>query len=96
MSKKINDNYWSDWYWSETSEEKFGNNEQNKKIQMVASFWSFKEPMLSLLIAVAITFYFRPKQWSLFYAGCYIAVSEFLLPDNRSRKALEALEIERH
>jgi Ca2+-transporting ATPase len=80
-----------------TSRGKFGNNEQihKKKYKWwIALFDLFKEPMLSLLIAVAIIYFILGQNdEAYFMLAAIIAVSGIsFYQDNRSRKALESLE----
>jgi Ca2+-transporting ATPase len=79
------------------SREEFGNNIQvykQKHRWWLALFDLFKEPMLSLLIAVAIIYFILGQNnEAYFMLAAIIAVSGIsFYQDNRSRKALEALE----
>ncbi len=75
----------------------FGNNEQVQKQQYkwwLALFDLFKEPMLLLLIAVAIIYFILGENSEAFFMlAAIVAVSGIsFYQDNRSRKALQALE----
>lgn len=79
------------------SRAQFGNNEQVQKQQYkwwVALLDLFKEPMLLLLIAVAIIYFILGENSEAFFMlAAIVAVSGIsFYQDNRSRKALEALE----
>jgi len=79
------------------SRDQFGNNEQIQKQQYkwwLALFDLAKEPMLLLLIAVAIIYFILGKNSeACFMLAAIVAVSGIsFYQDNRSRKALEALE----
>lgn len=79
------------------SRNQFGNNEQIQKQQYkwwIALFDLFKEPMLLLLIAVAIIYFILGENSeACFMLAAIVAVSGIsFYQDNRSRKALEALE----
>ncbi|UQD57506.1 cation-translocating P-type ATPase [Flavobacterium sp. K5-23] len=80
-----------------TSRERFGNNEQIQKQQYkwwLALFDLLKEPMLLLLIAVAIIYFILGENSEAFFMLAAIVVVSGIsfYQDNRSRKALEALE----
>ena len=79
------------------SRAQFGNNEQVQKQQYkwwLALLDLFKEPMLLLLIAVAIIYFILGENSEAFFMlAAIVAVSGIsFYQDNRSRKALEALE----
>ncbi|MBC5839384.1 cation-translocating P-type ATPase [Flavobacterium muglaense] len=79
------------------SRNQFGNNEQIQKQQYkwwLALFDLLKEPMLLLLIAVAIIYFILGENSEAFFMlAAIVAVSGIsFFQDNRSRKALEALE----
>lgn len=81
----------------QASREQFGRNEQIHKQKYrwwLALFDLFKEPMLLLLIAVAIIYFILGKNnEAYFMLAAIIAVSGIsFYQDNRSRKALEALK----
>lgn len=81
----------------QASREQFGNNEQIHKQKYrwwLALFDLFKEPMLLLLIAVAIIYFILGQNdEAYFMLAAIIAVSGIsFYQDNRSRIALEALE----
>jgi Ca2+-transporting ATPase len=81
----------------QASRKQFGHNEQvheQKYRWWLALFDLFKEPMLSLLIAVAIIYFILGQNnEAYFMLAAIIAVSGIsFYQDNRSRQALEALE----
>lgn len=81
----------------QASRQQFGNNEQIHKQKYrwwLALFELFKEPMLFLLIAVAIIYFILGQNnEAYFMLAAIIAVSGIsFYQDNRSRIALEALE----
>jgi Ca2+-transporting ATPase len=82
---------------AQASRKQFGSNEQIHKQKYrwwVALFDLFKEPMLLLLIAVAVIYFILGQNnEAYFMLAAIIVVSGIsFYQDNRSRKALEALE----
>ncbi|NRT16782.1 Ca2+-transporting ATPase [Flavobacterium sp. 28A] len=79
------------------SRKEFGSNEQSHKTEYkwwLALLEMFKEPMLLLLIAVAIIYFvLGENSEAYFMLAAIVAVSGIsFFQDNRSRKALDALE----
>jgi Ca2+-transporting ATPase len=73
--------------WSERT------NSQTNAQMVVSSFDLFKEPMLLLLIAVAVIYFVMGQNnEAYFMLAAIVVVSEFLYQDNRSRIAMESLE----
>jgi Ca2+-transporting ATPase len=75
--------------WSERT------NSQTNAQMVVSSFDLFKEPMLLLLIAVAVIYFVMGQNnEAYFMLAAIVVVSEFLFyQDNRSRIAMESLEM---
>jgi Ca2+-transporting ATPase len=79
----------------QASRDKFGQNKQIHKQQhkwWLALFDLFKEPMLLLLIAVAIIYFIMGQNSDLLYAGCNSCVSGISFIRTTGRIAMESLE----